>query len=261
MPHTAEQIAAAFAAGRRTHANLALTSTRFAAYVADKHPEALLANASDSFLACACADHDAEALAIFDRQFLSSLAVQLGCSAEFADEVAQQLRVLLFSGPRPRIADYRGQGALGGFVRIAALRIASNLRRQRGIKLPAAGTAEPISDPDLILIERRYRAHFEHAMRDALAALSTRDRNLLRLHLGHGVTLDRLAVMYNVHRATVARWLKDARARVVEDVQSRLVAALPASPTEIQSLARLLRSRLDVNLSSWLGRAEPQSEG
>lgn len=253
MPPTPEQAAAAWSAGRLAHPGVALSVAVFAAYASDKSPDALRVHAADLYLACACAGGDAAALECFDGQFLTRLGPQLGSAAEQADEVAQQLRVLLFSGVRPRIADYRGQGALGGWVRIAALRIASNLRRQRGVRLPAAGTAEPLSDPDLILIERRYRQHFEQAIKDALATLPTRDRSLLRLHLLHGVTLERLAVMYRVHRATVARWIKDARTRVVEGVLSRLVAALPASPTEVQSLARLLHSRLEIHVSSWLG--------
>jgi RNA polymerase sigma-70 factor, ECF subfamily len=68
-------------------------------------------------------------------------------------------------------------------------------------------------------------------------AASRRDRDLLRLHFLGGVTLEQLAQMYGVHRATVVRSLAAARQADELDEMFDLVA----SRVEL-SIERLLAS-------------------
>src|SRR5687767_8223328 len=87
----------------------------------------------DLFLACACGAGDANGLQCFRERFFGVVgqAVRgLDDSPQFAEEVYQRLSESLFvSGPgrEAKIARYRGEGPLAGFVRTSARRIGLRL--------------------------------------------------------------------------------------------------------------------------------------
>jgi RNA polymerase sigma-70 factor (ECF subfamily) len=85
-----------------------------------------------------------------------------------------------------------------------------------------------------------------------VATLALEQRRLLRRHFADGITLDALAVELGVHRATVARHLAAARAALRRDTLRRLQAALGATDSELESLAAVMRSRLDLSLRGLL---------
>jgi len=227
-----------------------------------EHPECSADHADELYLACACAAGDRTAHAEFDRSYLSQVEVYLRgqrATPELVDEVRQALRERLFSGDRPRIADYSGKGSLGAWLRVTAIRLASNLRRADGTRarLEAHGDdATPRDlpiDPELALIRGRYKDAFTAAMRDAFGALGERERNLLRLHFLDGVGIDGLAPVFGVHRATAARWLAAARDELAGRVMRLLETRLAVDARELESLARVVRSDLDVSLRTLLG--------
>jgi RNA polymerase sigma-70 factor (ECF subfamily) len=78
--------------------------------------------------------------------------------------------------------------------------------------------------------------------------LSERQRNLLRYQLIHALTLNQLAAMYGTHRATIARWLKGARRDVLEQVREDLRRRLGLSPSELDSVMKLIQSDVDASL-------------
>src|SRR5262249_725256 len=92
----------------------------------------------DLYLACACAKGDRGAVAACDEQLLSQVAqhVRKVCQADDdVDEIRQILRtrMLVNTGDdEPRILRYAGRGPLGGWLRVAAVRVARDLRRSRG---------------------------------------------------------------------------------------------------------------------------------
>src|SRR5262249_47832969 len=96
---------------------------------------------SDLYLACACSRGDRRALALFERHLMAQVPAHIAAidaSAAFADEVMQRLRKKLFvrEGEHgPRIGDYRGRGPLGGWLRVAAIRVARDLKRTEKAKL------------------------------------------------------------------------------------------------------------------------------
>jgi hypothetical protein len=51
-----------------------------------------------------------------------------------------------------------------------------------------------------------------------------------------------------VHRATVARWVQVARAKVVERTRETLIARLGLGAEELDELLSVLQSQLDVSL-------------
>lgn len=209
-------------------------------------------------LAIACARGDAAALAHFDRRYLDVVAPALAhmkLPAATVEDVRAAVRdkLLLPDGDRPpRILAYAGRGALRGLVHVSAARTAISILRRTDRELPVAGDdvaarlASPEHDAELALIKEQYRAAFTAAFGEAARALDRRDRNLLRLHFLGGVTLEQLAAMYGVHRATVVRWLAAARDRVFAGTRKRLASTIGAD--ELDEMLGLIQSRLEVSV-------------
>jgi len=243
----------------------------FARYVAERAAEAGVAGAgdlaaTDLYLACACAAGAPMALATFERVLLAQVPVMIASvdpAGSIGDEVRQRLSERLFVGDGvapPRIAAYTGRGSLLGWLRVAAVRIAIDMLRardaEREVPLEAAlDDAKAVGsggDVALELIKERYREEFEEAVRAAVRGLPLRQRNLLRLHLCGGVTTRKLAAMYQVNQSTAARWVADAREQVRVETRARLSERLRLSAAEIDSLAGVLLSRLDISLTGCL---------
>jgi RNA polymerase sigma-70 factor (ECF subfamily) len=129
------------------------------------------------------------------------------------------------------------------------VRTASNLRRhERAVGGKEEHVDEPRSDPERAHLQARYGGHFESALAHALGRLELRERTLLKLHFVEKVSFERLAVMFQVHRATVVRWVAAARRRAFEETLAYLRTQLPASDAELNSLLRLVRSQLEISL-------------
>ncbi len=98
-------------------------------------------------------------------------------------------------GAAPRIAQYTGRGALGPWVKVAAVRVALRLaERQESLAPGLESRLGP--DPELDYLRVRYRAAFSNALSEALGALGVEERNLLRLHFVEGLTIDGLAPLF-----------------------------------------------------------------
>jgi RNA polymerase sigma-70 factor (ECF subfamily) len=180
---------------------------------------------------------------------------------EFTDEVRQRLRQKLLVGTPPRLEAYDGRGPLRAWIRVTTARLAIDLLRERGEELsddPEAGEriADPAASPELEALRARYLPQFQQALVAALATLTPRQRNLLRTHHADGVSLDALAVTYNVHRATIARWLQSAREELFETTRSKLHEGLGLSGTEFESLMDVLQSQLHISLSGLVPEAD-----
>jgi RNA polymerase sigma-70 factor (ECF subfamily) len=112
--------------------------------------------------------------------------------------------------------------------------------------LPAEG------DPELAYLRSRYARELEGALSMALEGLSPRERNLLRQHYRDGLSLDAVARLYRVHRATAARWLADVRQAVLVRVRDTLRAGGALSDSELDSIVRMARSGFDLGISTLL---------
>jgi RNA polymerase sigma-70 factor (ECF subfamily) len=259
-----DTVANALAQGRAAWPDVALDDDAFAARVAAVTAEdpGALAHAADLYLACACAAGAPAALAAFERAFVKDVprfVDRFRAGASFADEVAQLLREKLLiasAGTAPRIAEYAGRGPLRAWVRVAATRLALDLLRERGAApaqmndLEDAKVIDPGAGPALDLLKARYRDRFQAALESAIAALTPKQRTLLRMHHVDGYSLDRLATIQRVHRATIARWLADARDEIVTRTQEQLGDA----DSDFDSVVALVRSQLDLSVSRVLGR-------
>ena len=113
---------------------------------------------------------------------------------------------------------------------------------------PHLGLAINVHDPEISLLRERYREQVHAALREAIAQLPERQRNVLRQYYIDGLTIDQLAALYRVDRATTARWVVASRSAVLAGVRTELTAALGASTEEIDSILRLVRSQLELSL-------------
>jgi RNA polymerase sigma-70 factor (ECF subfamily) len=239
-----------------------LTLAAFQAFVNDAvvEPDALADRAGDLYLAAAATAGDANAVELFDSQVLSALPrwlARLHLAPDVIDEVRQQLRAKLLVGSPPKLGQYRANGPLAAWVRVVAVRAALDMCGGNPVlgDQTYAPDDQPLLkalDPEQQLIRHKYGALFETALREALAELSKRDRNLLRFHYLSRMNLDAIARTYKVHRATAVRWLAAIRTELDNAVRVRLWQELGVSPSEFRSLWNAVGSDVEVSLSRLL---------
>jgi RNA polymerase sigma-70 factor (ECF subfamily) len=222
------------------------------------------ARAADLFLAAACVAGDAAAIASLSAMLpalVRPALARLGLPAGDDDEIAQRVRVALIvpgSAGTAGIAGYSGRGDLRAYIRAVAVRLAlKRLEREDGPSrdddaevlelLPAAADT-----PELRVLKERCRADVRTAFGAALATLSPRERTLLRQHYVDGLSIDRLAPLHGVHRATCARWIETARGNILRAVRGYLKDALGLAALELDSMIELVRSQLDLSLARQL---------
>lgn len=231
-------------------------------------PGATLAamHVTDLYLACACAEGDARALAAFEARTAPVIERALLASgvsdaerADLGQVVRQRLLVAPAAGGPPRIATYSARGALLSWVRVVATREAARMlpRARREVAADDDVLADLIAgddDPEIGYLKRLYRDELKRAFHAAIDALDDRDRLLLRQHTLDGLDIDHLGALHDVHRATIARWLAAARAAVLAHTQRALIERLRLSRSELASVMRLIGSRLDLSLPRALAR-------
>ena len=239
---------------------LGVSATQVATFCIEK--DVAPAHLGEAALVVACGARSAAALAEFERryaaEFVGALSrVRLDRAA--IDEISQRVREKLFVGDAsspPRILNYAGRGALVSFLRAVIVRTAIDVRRHEKLEPAPTDDAEPLlrvaqatDDPELENIRARYAGPFRDAIRDAVRSLDADERNALRLHVTEGLTLDEVARIYGVHRATAARWIQSARDQILLRTKRLLSERLRLSPPEFDSLVRLCRSRLELTFS------------
>jgi RNA polymerase sigma-70 factor (ECF subfamily) len=222
--------------------------------------------AADFRLAMACAAEQPRAVAEFRRRFddvIRRAAMRVRSDPDFVEEARQRVyERLLVRTPnaQPRIAAYAGRGVLEVWVRVAASRLSLDLAQCDQGKVEAADSQlEQLAkgvlsehDPELFAMKQEHIGVFRQVFGEAMETLTSEERVVLRLKLLEGVNIDRIGVMFNVHRATVARWISRAQEKLAAELRSRLAARLDLSESELSSLIRLVDSQLDVSLSHWL---------
>jgi RNA polymerase sigma-70 factor (ECF subfamily) len=97
-------------------------------------------------------------------------------------------------------------------------------------------------------MKQLYKAEFTAALREAVAGLARRERELLRHSLVEGTSIDQLAVRYGAHRATLARWIAAARETLFGTFRTSLMSKLSIDKTEFETLLRLIQSRFDLSV-------------
>ncbi len=220
---------------------------------------------SDLYLACACAQGDTNAILALDTQVLATLPaamrrLKLGSAA--IDEAVQRARTKLLVGNegRGKIADFSGTGDLRGWVKVIAIRDALRTARKekREVSLSdelSAALPTSVLDPDLAYQKRLYQAEFKASFEAAVDELTARERTLLRQSIVYHSTVDQVAIIYQVHRATAARWVSKARERLGSKTRANLRKRLSISDDQFQSIVRLVESQMDLSMERLLATA------
>jgi RNA polymerase sigma-70 factor (ECF subfamily) len=214
---------------------------------------------NDLFAACACAKNDPRAMLAVEVRYFPQIALALArmrLNGRKGEDVLQALRRQLFvadEGREPRIREYAGQGDLRAWLQVIATRAALKLIRRDRRDVPLADHAlievnAANDDPELAYVKRAYRAEFKAAFDAALEALGAREKTLLRLQIVDDLTIDQIGALYQVHRATAARWLGRARETLLEETRARFMRQARISKTECNSIMRALHSQLDVTI-------------
>jgi len=90
---------------------------------------------------------------------------------------------------------------------------------------------------------------FRGALTDSFEDLELCDRNMLRFHYFHGLSVDQLADMFCSSRAAVVRQLARIRDRMLRDTRRGLAARLPLDKHELDQLLDVVRSRFDLAIT------------
>jgi RNA polymerase sigma-70 factor (ECF subfamily) len=174
------------------------------------------------------------------------------------DAVLATLRERLLTGAAdrpPRIRGYRGRGELRSWLKVALVRDATRaLQRELG-RTPVDELdqlMDPGPDLELAAMKDGYRLAFGVAFASALGELGARDRNVLRYHLVEGLSIDEIGALFRVHRSTAARWLVAIREGLVDATRRALMRQLALGPADVDSVLRMIRSRLDASLATGL---------
>ena len=224
-------------------------------------------HAVELHLAFACRLGHAGALTRFEREHMASLdqaIARVDPAGGFVDEIKQRLRTKLFvadGGDLPKIAHYTGQGSLGTWLRVVAVREAlSSVRAERRRALASDDDLLAIeasaTGPELGALKQQYRAEFARAFEVALDQLEPAQRNLLRLHYLHGLSIDELGRLLAIHRSSAARRIVKAREQLLASTRRELQARLAIGRRDFDQLMGLVASRLDLSIERFLVRDE-----
>ncbi len=213
--------------------------------------------AADLYLAAACTAGDPAAITAFTTSILPVLRpalAKLGVPDVTIDETEQRVLIMVLVGdPQlPAIATYGGRGRLRSWLRSIGVRTGRRLMGVTAASTHADDELDRLSanvhDPELELLRTRYRDEVRRALDAAVASLAERQRNVLRQYYIDGLTIDELAALYRVDRATTARWVVAARSAVLAGTRDQLATSLGASTDEVESILRLVRSQLELSL-------------
>ncbi|MET0342758.1 MAG: hypothetical protein ABW252_17255 [Polyangiales bacterium] len=262
-----------FVEARAAWPGVALPEHAYVAHVAARLSEETTLTSlqtCDLYLACACLRGDTAALAAFEAHCMSAVdqaLTRLRCGADEVLEVKQRLRarVLVAEDGAPRLDGYSGRGSLRGWLRVIATREALAMRRSDRREVPldeeqALHSFVTHGDSELETFKARFREGFAEAFDAAVRALPARDQTLLRQHVLDGLSIDQLGALYRVHRSTAARSLDRVRGAVLASTRATLRARFGVASTELDSILRLVRSRLDISLRGLLGRRGEKAE-
>lgn len=258
-------LVAAFESGRSAWPGCGLSFEAFVLLANENRTQETDArvHGADIYLAAALAAGDHVAIDHFEGKFISLVPSYVGglrMQPHELEELRQDVRVHLLAGPVPKIRRYRGAGPLGAWLRVVTLRLAlSRTKHSDRFGGPSLDTVLPnaLGLTAQTVVPNELGARVQQALDAALSALAPADKLLLRLYFVDGLSIDELAVLLGVHRATAARRVSSVSRRIRNEVIAS-VANLAERMTlsEAKSALRALKSHLHLSMSRLLPEPE-----
>jgi RNA polymerase sigma-70 factor, ECF subfamily len=225
----------------------------------------------DIFIAVAVVSGDTAAWELFDRTFIRTqrgALARLGLDADGIDDAMQILRedmTLPKHGKPPQILTLAGPGNLAHVLRVVAVRIGLKQRR-------SAQYLEPVQDDSVFdqllgplglsnspiqsLIKQEAATILRAAIATAMTELPARERNILRLHFRDRLSIDELGRIYDVHRATAARWLNSIYATIQASARNHLLTHHGSSAPSLSSVFEQASSQLQISFARLMTQAD-----
>lgn len=259
-------VIAADLATRLAHAQTAwptlhASADEFAAALAALAPQHQLTvdsvDAAEAFLWAAWQHSPDAAIAAFTashRSLVASIATRFGLTGSDAADILSQLvqRLFVSDADEPaKFTQYVGRGQLGGLVRVAATRLALTLVGSKGrqtSEVPSNTPDQHRSTADKFA-KAELQALLKQALEESATALTERQRAILRMHYVKQASIDDIAAVYRVHRATAARWLLDARSSMVENARETFLLRAALDEADLIEVASLVESQLSMTWS------------
>jgi RNA polymerase sigma-70 factor (ECF subfamily) len=184
---------------------------------------------------------------------LRAAIVRAGYARVIADDATQETMILLLVGGdqrQPTLHSYQGRAPLAAWAKTIGLRLAGQLHaalrdaEQRGRDAGSEPDLGPVHDLVASSIRKEMCVAVQRAFREAAAALSMFDRELLHAAFVEGESIDQLARRHAIHRATAARWLGKARRALDDALRAALARDLAITETEVSSVLRAVQTSL-----------------
>jgi RNA polymerase sigma-70 factor (ECF subfamily) len=219
--------------------------------------------AEDVYLATAMLAGDAQAVGVL-RAMLRS-AIRQHARGRMGDsdceELEAELSEQMLVGPSAGLRNFRATGPLAAWVGVAAARkvVAFLKRSARGTEFSDAMLWSDLGQAGAELSQFRdgLNLQLSACFAAAIRGLERKQRLLLRQHHLDGVGLQGLAAIYDVHRATIVRWLAGARASLLENLRNEIAQKLQVQRLDVDSLVRAVDRRFEVSASLFLSQSGP----
>ena len=230
-------------------------------------------NGEELCLAVACAQGDDVAWEDFFRDYrgyLTNIARTMthdaGAAEQLADSTFAELYGLRESeGTRvSKFNFYSGRGSLRGWLRAVVFQLSADSHRQTSRFVQPeepddieklAHAAEPpqhLPTTEITFIRDRYRAAATDALRRAMEALEPRERLLLAYYYYDEMTLKEIGQLFEVHEATVSRWIAKVQKRARKLVEKSLTRDHSFNRQEVGEAIAVAAEEMDINVREFL---------
>jgi RNA polymerase sigma-70 factor (ECF subfamily) len=237
-------------------------------------------NSDDLALAVACARGDEAAWGDFYRDYRSyliniarTMTQDAGAAEQLADSTFAELYGLRESaGVRvSKFSFYSGRGSLRGWLRAVVFQLSADQHRQTSRlvqteepedmdRLASASAVEHPVVPEVSFVNDRYRAGVADALRRAIQELESRERLLLAYYYYEEMTLREIGQLFDVHEATISRWLTKVQKRVRKLVEKSLARDHGFNRREVSEAIQLAAEEMNHSVREYLFDASQRNE-
>jgi RNA polymerase sigma-70 factor, ECF subfamily len=194
-----------------------------------------------------------------------------GAAEQLADSTFAELYGLRESGGArvSKFAFYSGRGSLRGWLRAVVFQLSADHHRQSSRLVQteepedmdrlalAAEKPERRSTTDLDYVRDRYRDGVVASLRSAIADLESRERLLLAYYYYDEMTLREIGQLFDVHEATISRWLTKVQKRIRKLVEKGLARDHRFNRREVAEAIEQASEQLDITVGDYLLESVP----